>query len=177
MTESTQIPPNTRSTPGEVVIVRDTERESLWFLGDLVEIIVDGSKTGGRLTVAMHHARPSSQPPLHEHDAEDEIFFILEGEITYWAQGITATLGAGDFILLPKDVPHSFQVSPDREARWLVILAPSGFEDFLREASDPAGHRGLPADFTMTPAIESRLMTAAETAGITILGPPGTRPS
>lgn len=159
-----------------IKVVRETERESLWFLGDNVQWILTGAETEGRLTLGLHHARPASQPPLHEHDGEDEIFFLLEGQITFWSIGTEVVLTAGDCILLPKDVPHTFQVSPDREAKWLVILAPGGFEDFVRAASRPAEYPGPEKGWEMDDATEKKLVEAAAVAGITLLGPPGARP-
>lgn len=162
---------------GRRILVRENERRSRWFLGDLVEVIATGKQTEGRFAFFYAHARPSGQPPLHEHDDDDECFFILEGEVTFWAADFTATLGPGDFILLPRHVPHTYQVSPDTEARWLAILAPSGFEDFVEELSVPARSRTLPpADMPPLPQFEERLQAAAAKQHITLLGPPGALP-
>ncbi|MEV7646939.1 cupin domain-containing protein [Arthrobacter sp. NPDC089319] len=163
-------------TTNRIKVVRESERESLWFLGDNVQLIVDSDDTEGRLVMAVHHAAASSQPPLHEHDSEDEIFFILQGEIKFWSEDTVANAGVGDCVLLPKDVPHTFQVSPNSEAKWLVILSPGGFDRFFRAVGTPAGYPGPQRGWSMDRDTEKRLGQAAADCGIRLLGPPGTLP-
>ncbi len=164
------------SRASRIRVVRESERESLWFLGDNVQIVVDSADTEGRLVMAVHHAAASSQPPLHEHDNEDEIFFILQGEIKFWSVDTVVNAGVGDCVLLPKDVPHTFQVSPNSEAKWLVILTPGGFDRFFRAVGTPAGYPGPQRDWSMDDETAKRLETAAAECGIRLLGPPGTLP-
>lgn len=158
-------------------VVRSVERESIWFLGDLIELIFTGADTEGRFTMAYHHAHAASEPPLHEHDGEDEMFYLLEGSVTFWAAEEEAKLGPGDSILLPHDLPHAFQVSPDAEARWLVFMSPTGFEEFYREVGDPAEYRGPRRGWATDEATERRLHESAERHGIRIIAPPGARPA
>ncbi|MGQ4600115.1 cupin domain-containing protein [Nocardia sp. R6R-6] len=168
---------NSEPSTDRRLVVRAEERDSRWFFGDLTEIIATGEQTEGRFTLFHTHTKPNGQPPLHEHDDEDECFFILEGSVTFWAADFTATLHPGDFILLPRHVPHTFQVSPDQEARWITILAPAGFEKFVIEMSVPAERRTLaPKDLSSFPNLEERMQTAAAKRHITLLGPPGTLP-
>jgi hypothetical protein len=114
---------------------------------------------------------------LHEHDGEDEIFYVLEGEISFWAADTQVTLGPGDCILMPKDVPHIFRVSPDSEAKWLVMSAPGGLDDFFRAVSVPAEYAGPQKGWKMDEATERRLEDACDRFGITLIAPPGARPA
>lgn len=156
---------------------RKAEREAVWFLGDRVEFILNGDMTENRLMLYYHHSKPSSQPPLHEHVGEDEILFIIEGGITFWAADQEITLGPGDLIVLPKDLPHTFRSLPDVESSWYVLTSPANFENFVRTMSEPATHDGPDYDWEMTPEIEQRLEAAAAENGITIIAPPGTKPT
>jgi quercetin dioxygenase-like cupin family protein len=157
-------------------VVRKSDRESLWFLGDNVQIILDASHTEGRLFLAYQHLAAGATPPLHEHDLEDEILLLLEGEVTFWTVGKEFTLGPGDCILLPKDTPHTLQVSPDGDAKWILITAPTGFEQFLRDVSEPATYDGPKRDWQMDQQTAQKLGEAAERAKINIIAPPGVRP-
>lgn len=159
-----------------VSVVRQEERENLWFLGDLIQPIITSEMTQGRFMMALTHSKAGSEPPLHEHDAEDEIFYILEGKISFWAADTEVTLGPGDCILMPKDVPHIFQVAPDLEAKWLVMTAPGGLEDFFRDVSIPAEYAGPQRGWEMDEATQKRLEAACAKHNITLLAPPGTRP-
>ena len=69
-------------------------------------------------------------PPLHVHRDEDEGFYCLGGEITLYLPGESVTLRAGDFILAPRGIPHSYEVGADG-CRALVSSTPGGFERFV----------------------------------------------
>ena len=68
-------------------------------------------------------------------------------------------------------MPHTFTVSSD-EARFLLVIEPAGFEEFLLELSEPAQSPTLPPPSVEPPAPETMTAAAAE-YGIEILGPPG----
>jgi quercetin dioxygenase-like cupin family protein len=112
----------------------------------------------------VHMDMPAGEmPPLHVHRDEDEGFYCLGGEITLYLPGESVTLRAGDFILAPRGIPHSYEVGADG-ARVLVSSTPGGFERFVIAvaALDELG-----------PEILGRV---AGEHGIEILGPPGARP-
>lgn len=71
----------------------------------------------------------------------------------------------------PRDVPHTFIVSSD-EARFLLVVEPAGFENFLLGLSGPAESLTLPPSSVEPPPLEA-MMAAAATYGLEILGPPG----
>ncbi|MCG2624806.1 cupin domain-containing protein [Arthrobacter sp. I2-34] len=173
MTQQTE---TAAAVTNRVSVIREHERENLWFLGDLIQPIITSQMTQGRFMMALTHAKAGSEPPLHEHDAEDEIFYILEGRIRFWAADTQVTLGPGDCILMPRDVPHIFQVVPELEAKWLVMTAPGGLEDFFRAVSIPAEYAGPQRGWKMDEETEQRLEAACEKFGITLIAPPGARP-
>ena len=164
--------PNSR-----VFVIRESERENLWFLGDLIQPIITTQMTQGRFQIALTHSKAGSEPPLHEHNGEDEIFFVLDGRISFWAADQAVTLGVGDCILMPKDVPHIFQADHETGARWLVMSAPGGLDDFFRAVAVPAKYAAPQKGWAMDHATEKRLEDACKRFGITILAPPGTRPA
>ena len=100
-------------------------------------------------------------PPLHIHHREDEWFYVLEGEITVWVDGTTAVLPAGAFAYGPQDLPHTFVVTGEQGARFLMVTHPYGFEEFVRAASGDE----IPS--------EERLTAIAAEYGIEFTGPPG----
>jgi hypothetical protein len=83
------------------------------------------------------------------------------------------TLCPGEAFLAPKDVPHAYRVGSET-ARWLAIVTPAGFDDFVREVGEPAPEETLPpAGRQHDP---ERLAEIAPRFGIELLGPPGTLP-
>jgi quercetin dioxygenase-like cupin family protein len=148
--------------------------QPLWFIDNLVHVQVDGDTSGGALALLDERGRRGNMPPLHVHRRDDETFYVLEGEVTLFVGGDQIVLGAGQATLAPRDVPHAYRVESE-EARWLVITTPAGFDDFVREVSEPAPADELPpAERPIDPAALSQ---AAAKVGIEILGPPGTLPA
>src|SRR5437867_12729681 len=62
-----------------------------------------------------------SEPPLHTHNGEDEIFYVLSGELTLTCGEDSFDAGPMDFVFLPRDVPHSYTIKTDGLVHLLVI--------------------------------------------------------
>jgi quercetin dioxygenase-like cupin family protein len=124
----------------------DTDQglEHLAVVGDTYTILVDGSQTGGRYTLIDMLIPPGGGPPPHRHDFE-EMFSILEGEVTLTFRGETIVAGAGTTVNIPANAPHQFQNTSDRTVRLLCQCCPSGQEEFFREVGVPVATRTTPA--------------------------------
>jgi quercetin dioxygenase-like cupin family protein len=147
------------------------EGEALWFLGQLVTIKSSGASTGGRVAVTETLAPQGSGSPLHVHHNEDEWFYVIEGELTFWVGGKVTVAPAGSFVYGPREIPHTFIVSSE-QARFLLVVEPAGFEDFVRALGQPAPQLVIPPPVTEPPDVE-RLAAIAAQYGLEILGPPG----
>jgi quercetin dioxygenase-like cupin family protein len=158
-------------TPTVPIARHAGEGQALWFLGSLVTIKASGEDTGGRMAVIEHLSPRGSGSPLHVHRNEDESFYVLEGELTMWVDGQTIAAPKGSFVYGPRDVPHTFIVSSD-QARFVIIAAPGGFDDFVRTIGEPAQQLVIPPPATEPPDIAA-LSAIAARHGIEILGPPG----
>jgi len=67
-----------------------------------------GTRTVGlrRIEIAEEHF----STPAHEHGADEEIFFVLQGEGLLWQDGETCLVAAGDCIVhRPKHGPHTLR--------------------------------------------------------------------
>jgi quercetin dioxygenase-like cupin family protein len=147
------------------------EGEALWAFGGLATIKSTSATTGGSVMVSEQLAPRGVGSPLHVHHREDEWFYVLDGEVTFWVGGEVIVAPAGSFVFGPRDVPHTFLVSSD-EARFLLVTEPGGFEDFMRAAGEPAQRLEIPPPPTEAPDFEG-LARLAASYGIEILGPPG----
>ena len=138
--------------------------QDLDFLGSRARILADAESTAGRFgLVDMISVPAGHMPPLHVHHAEDEGFYVLEGEVTLLLPGRSVECGPGDFVLAPRGVPHAYRVG-ERPARWLVVSTPAGFERFVAAVA---------ALDELDPAV---LGAVAAEHDIEILGPPGMLP-
>jgi quercetin dioxygenase-like cupin family protein len=147
------------------------EGEALWFLGFLVTVKASSETTGGRVAVIEHIAPRGAGSPLHVHRREDEWFYVIEGELTFWVGGRQIGAPAGSFVYGPRDIPHTFVVSSE-QARFLLVAEPAGFEGFMRALAEPAQRLAIPPAPTEPPDF-ARLAAIAAEHGVEILGPPG----
>ena len=81
--------------------------------------------------------------PWHVHPEEDEWFYVLEGELTFWVADTRLSLKAGSFVFGPKGVPHTFYAEAGG-ARALVGFAPMQFEGFRGKSASPHPNRPPP---------------------------------
>jgi mannose-6-phosphate isomerase-like protein (cupin superfamily) len=151
-----------------------TRTQPLWFIDHLVHVLIDGDGSDGTLALIDERGRRGDMPPLHVHRRDDETFYVLEGELRLFVADEQIVLGPGQAAYAPRDVPHTYRVESD-EARWLVITAPAGFDNFVREVSEDAPADEMPPHGRpVDPAV---LAQAAAKVGIEILGPPGALPA
>ena len=153
------------------IALKHEEGEALWFLGVLATIKASTESTDGRVAVIEHLAPEGAGSPLHVHHREDEWFYVLEGQLTFWVGGKVIEAPVGAFVYGPREIPHTFVVTSP-EARFLLVAEPAGFERFMRSLAEPAQTLTLPPVPTQPPDAPRMLAAAAE-YGIEILGPPG----
>ncbi len=153
------------------IALRADQGEALWFLGVLATIKADSRSTAGRVAVIEHLAPRGAGSPLHLHHREDEWFYVVEGELTFWVGGQVIEAPAGSFVYGPREIPHTFTVNSET-ARFLLVTEPAGFEEFMRLLAEPASERVIPAAATEPPDVGAMSAMAAA-HGIEILGPPG----
>jgi quercetin dioxygenase-like cupin family protein len=146
--------------------------EYLWFLDTLVCVRVSHRDGADRISVLEHAARRGDSPPLHVHVNEDEIFHILEGDFRF-QMGTEERKGqAGDTVLAPKGVPHTYRVESN-SGRWLTVTTHEQFEEFVRAMARKADAKELPpaGGPPSQEAIEA-LTGMAKRFGTEIVGPP-----
>ena len=144
--------------------------EAIWFLGTVVTVKTAGEETDEAYSIAEHLAPAGFSPPTHIHHNEDETFYVLEGDVSFFSGDTTFRGGPGVYVRMPRDVPHTFRVEGDAPARLLIVTAPAGFERFVRDAGIPAEDRTAPAPPPTSADIE-RMLATAPRYGIEFLAP------
>ena len=143
------------------------EGSAYWFFGALLILKNPATLSGGKITW-IEQLAPPGESPYHIHDVEDEIFHILEGEMSFVSGDMAWKSGPGTFIFLPRGIPHGFRVEGTQPARALLITTSGGFEQFVRELGQPTTELVLPPP---GPIDMNAVMTAAGRNQIQILGP------
>ena len=155
--------------PGGVISSPDTQA-AIWYLGTLSQVRLSGEQTGGAFSLADNLARRGNASPVHVHDRDDETFLVLDGELRVSAGEDDYTAGPGTVAFLPRRLRHAYVVT-SATARFLVLHAPAGFEQFAAEVGQPARALTLPPPPAGPPDLTALAQTAAR-HGITILAPP-----
>lgn len=62
--------------------------------------------------------------PTHSHDTDEELFYVVSGELTVVLDGAVHLLGPGDSCFAPQGREHSFANHSDTETRFLAIVTP-----------------------------------------------------
>jgi quercetin dioxygenase-like cupin family protein len=146
-------------------LARD-EGQALWFLNCLTLVKATGEQTGGAFGLVEQVIPPGMASPYHLHHAEDETFYVLEGEATFISGDRKIKATAGSYVFLPRNIPHGFKV--DAPTRLLILATPAGFEQFVIEMGDPATDLASPPT---SPPDMQKLMGLAAKYQIDILGP------
>jgi mannose-6-phosphate isomerase-like protein (cupin superfamily) len=133
--------------------------------GGLYRIVTRAADTDNRHFAFEAIEPPGGGPPLHMHATEDEYFFVLEGEITFYIDGriVKASVGESAFVL--RGLPHCFKNCSTRLARLLVLFTPGHIEGFF--------DYGLPVD-NARPSdayLVQRIADLGPKFNLTLLGP------
>jgi mannose-6-phosphate isomerase-like protein (cupin superfamily) len=132
--------------------------------GSVAEFKLEGDQTGGTFCLALAETPPGVSPPPHVHHNDDELFLILEGEMSVLSSEGWIPLTPGTAVYLPRGVPHTFRNTGSTPSRHWVLTFPSGFDQFYREAAEM---------FAQGSANPERLGKLARAYGYEIF-PPGT---
>ena len=148
---------------------RHDEGDRFNMFGALTIIKATGEETGGAYGLVEQRSMAGMASPLHVHHDEDELWVVVEGQLTVHVDGDTMTVGHGDIAFGPRGKPHAFRVDEDGSRYYIVRNA--GGESFFEAVGDPAPDLLLP-DPRPTDAQLDRLDAVLDTYELELLGPP-----
>jgi mannose-6-phosphate isomerase-like protein (cupin superfamily) len=115
-----------------MVILKPGEGRRLEAMGNVHINKAVGADTDGAWALVEQHVT-GANPPLHQHDREDEAFYVLEGRMRVWVGDAEFEAEAGSFVLGPRGVPHTFARQPGGDLKLLLLIAPAGLEQMFDE--------------------------------------------
>ena len=80
---------------------------------------------GRGAAVIEYTTRQGEEPPDHVHLTEDEIFYVLMGELTFRCGGETFDVRTGGFIYLPQGIEHGYTIRSEGAVHLLVVTFPT----------------------------------------------------
>jgi quercetin dioxygenase-like cupin family protein len=118
--KSASSPENTRAIPGGVF-----------------NFLSMGHETEGSHALMRIIVNRGAEPPAHTHSREDESYYILKGSIRYRVGEDVITVNEGEYVYLPKGIPHKFELLTE-QAEVLMWISPAGLDQWFWDNSVPA---------------------------------------
>jgi quercetin dioxygenase-like cupin family protein len=126
------------------------------------------AETGGAFMMFEDRVVRGKTTPMHMHPDEDELVYVLDGELLVHLGSEQHRVGRGGLFFAPRGVAHAFLVTSDT-AHLLCLQTPGSGEGFYRSVSDPATSE---ADAARPPDLARLREVAARSESIELLGPP-----
>ncbi len=98
----------------------------------ILKVRLSAAQTGGGFEV-FEHSSPSFPSP-HIHRDHEELFYIVDGSVTFTLGQEVTVASAGSLVLIPRGMRHAFK--PNAGARMLFFLMPAGLEGFFKEMGE-----------------------------------------
>jgi len=149
-------------------LVARGEGDHFHFLNTVYTAKVNSEQTDGAITAMEFLAPRNFAPPFHRHDAEDELFYLIDGEIWFSCGDFEAVHSTGAVVWLPRGLPHTFQVRSET-ARVFQVSTPARFERLVATLGRSTGQPMLPEPEEIDPG---HVAEVCRQFGIEVLGPP-----
>lgn len=71
-----------------------------------------------------YSTKKGEEPPDHIHRTEDEMFYVLEGALTFTCGEQTFDVDQGGFVFLPRGVTHGYAIRSDGLVHLIAVTSP-----------------------------------------------------
>ena len=153
------------------VFLSSSEGERFNIIGGGVRMLIDGAASAGQCCVFEAPIPPGDGPPLHRHEREDELFYVLDGTFKFVIDARECTGERGSFACAPRGSTHAFKNIGSTVGHLLITCTPAGIEVPFRSIRIPEPGSmidGRPA----TPPTMQQVIAELGRHGITFVGPP-----
>lgn len=118
--------------------IRDYPMGGDFMTGTQFSWKIRGTETSGDFSFVEVVFKKGADAPAHLHHREDEAFYILEGEFTFYVgeDREPTVAGPGSFVWAPRGIRHQYKVTGPTDVRALVLITPAGAETFFDKASE-----------------------------------------
>ncbi|WP_276274214.1 cupin domain-containing protein [Haloarcula litorea] len=145
------------------------EGDAYWSLGSLTVLKATAENTNGSFSMIEEHVPAGQSPPMHVHQSDDEMWYIIDGTVTFEVDGERFTATNGSTVFAPHGRPHSYLT--EEETRWLMFVHEPGLEQLWASVGSPADTWTIPDDSEVE-AQMNRVIEQLEQYGIEIVGDP-----
>ncbi|MGH2458971.1 MAG: cupin domain-containing protein, partial [Chloroflexota bacterium] len=107
-------------------------------------------KTTNGAALIEYTTKKGEEPGDHLHPTEDEMFYVLEGALTFTCGDQTLDVEEGGFVFLPRGIIHGYTIRSDGPVRLIVVTSPprepgkswGGFVADVESSGDFVGRPG-----------------------------------
>ena len=103
------------------VVYPDSPKETLYGAGHEYAFLADGRETNGRYFMMEALIPPGGGPSPHIRTRDEGAFYVIEGTVTFLAEGQRIEAGPGTFLHVPPDAVHNFVNEGPDNARMLIL--------------------------------------------------------
>ena len=118
----------------ECFALRQGEGEQINFRGTKMYLKVSMNDSEGKYSLIEMTHPSNTGPALHIHPRAPEAYYVLDGDYSIQCDKRTFQAKSGEFVFIPKGVPHKYQ-SGSKGGKVLVI-SPAGLEGYFKEVAD-----------------------------------------
>lgn len=115
---------------------------------------VSGDDTDGAFFALEFELPPGEEVPPHVHHNEEEIIYVVSGEIKSRVDNESTDAAAGSCHTISRGTPHAQANSSTEPATLLVMFSPPHLEELFKKSTEVTGDEfeELAAEFGMEPA-------------------------
>ncbi len=106
------------------------------YHGGFFKVLLSAEQTGGAMALMDTTLPRGAEPPPHLHTREDEMFYLLEGNVQFRIGDAVIDGVPGEAVFAPRQVPHQITITTPT-ARFLTLLTPGDFVAYFMETSFP----------------------------------------
>ena len=144
------------------------KNEHYIFLGAHVKPLLLSTESDGNLSVFEFQEVKGLEPPFHIHENEDELWRVVEGEITFHFEDQEIHSTVGDSVFVPRGKPHTFRLKT-AQAKAILALTSTDFENIVRELATPASSEHEMPSQPISKEQAEQLFAAGQKYGLKIL--------
>jgi len=115
------------------ILILSADQGRVYRLGAMTAIFkADEDETDNKYSISEWWLDPNSNGPgAHQHEDQDQVFYVLEGTISILAGDKWIEADKGTFIRIPRNTIHTFANRTGKKAGMLNFDIPGGFEKNL----------------------------------------------
>jgi mannose-6-phosphate isomerase-like protein (cupin superfamily) len=123
---------DTNASSARQAVILNPGAGRVYAMGRIAAVFkADGAETNGQYSISEWWLEPHTQGPGAHSHPEDDVFYVLEGVMSFLVGDKWTDAPAGSFVLAPGGMTHDFENRGDVRAGMLNLSVPGAFEPHM----------------------------------------------